>query len=238
MHHQCDDGVPVLDLHPCRPIYAGNAMATVEAVPQADQPVLLTIRSTAFAPVAAADDASPGTVTKLEYSPQASGNGEPLLCLFTELDLYLSYAVLRSWIVSFFFYIPPSSEVSCLRSRSLEIYARWSMETVMYSFRDVPQCYAGPLAEARECVGKSKWVGQEVRAADRPELSAAKVVVSGGRGLKSAEGFAMLEVLADKLGGAGWCTFQCSRSHLIGPSLKVAHAYQYGTCRSIRHVRY
>jgi electron transfer flavoprotein alpha subunit len=51
-------------------------------------------------------------------------------------------------------------------------------------------------------VGKSSFVGRELAKSDRPELTAAKVIVSGGRGMGSGENFKLLEPLADKLGAA------------------------------------
>ncbi|MBC5782471.1 electron transfer flavoprotein subunit alpha/FixB family protein [Ramlibacter sp. USB13] len=51
--------------------------------------------------------------------------------------------------------------------------------------------------------GKSKFLGQEIAKSDRPELTAAKIIVSGGRAMGSSEKFhEVLEPLADKLGAA------------------------------------
>ncbi|MEY3789763.1 MAG: hypothetical protein RLZ09_599 [Pseudomonadota bacterium] len=50
--------------------------------------------------------------------------------------------------------------------------------------------------------GKSTFVSRELAKSDRPELTAAKIIVSGGRGMGSAENFKILEPLADKLGAA------------------------------------
>ena len=50
--------------------------------------------------------------------------------------------------------------------------------------------------------GLSVWVEDKVAASDRPELTSAGIVVSGGRGVGSEADFALIEKLADKLGAA------------------------------------
>lgn len=49
---------------------------------------------------------------------------------------------------------------------------------------------------------KSAFVGEELAKSDRPELTAAKVVISGGRGMGNGENFELLNKVADKLGAA------------------------------------
>ncbi len=50
--------------------------------------------------------------------------------------------------------------------------------------------------------GLSSFVRQELTQSERPELTSAKIVVSGGRGMGSGDNFALLEKVADKLGAA------------------------------------
>jgi electron transfer flavoprotein alpha subunit len=50
--------------------------------------------------------------------------------------------------------------------------------------------------------GLSRFVKQEVSKSERPELSSARIVISGGRGMQAAENFHLLEEVADRLGAA------------------------------------
>ena len=53
-----------------------------------------------------------------------------------------------------------------------------------------------------EPTGISSFIGQQLTKSDRPELTTAKIVISGGRGIGSAENFKLVEEVADKLGAA------------------------------------
>ena len=53
-----------------------------------------------------------------------------------------------------------------------------------------------------ERAGLSSFVGQELTKSERPELTAARVIVSGGRGMQSSDNFALVEAIADRLGAA------------------------------------
>jgi electron transfer flavoprotein alpha subunit len=55
---------------------------------------------------------------------------------------------------------------------------------------------------AAEVSDKVQWLGQELTKSDRPELTSASIVISGGRGMQNGENFAMLESVAEKLNAA------------------------------------
>ncbi len=73
------------------------------------------------------------------------------------------------------------------------------------AFEAVAASGGSASVESREPVadtGKTRVVGQEIAKSERPELASARIVVSGGRALASAENFKLLEKLADRLGAA------------------------------------
>lgn len=55
---------------------------------------------------------------------------------------------------------------------------------------------------AGEGFAKASFVGQELTVSERPELTSAKIVVSGGRGMGNGENFSLIEAVADKLNAA------------------------------------
>lgn len=58
------------------------------------------------------------------------------------------------------------------------------------------------VAPSVSCDGKTVFVREEINRSERPDLTSARVVIGGGRGLKSYENFEILYKLADKLKGA------------------------------------
>jgi electron transfer flavoprotein alpha subunit len=56
--------------------------------------------------------------------------------------------------------------------------------------------------ETTGTTGLSEFVGAELSKSERPELTSARVIISGGRGMQSGENFHLLEKVADKLGAA------------------------------------
>ena len=67
---------------------------------------------------------------------------------------------------------------------------------------EAPQAAPIEAVSVPETPALAEFVGQELNESDRPELSSADVIVSGGRAIGSSENFEIIEKLADKLGAA------------------------------------
>ena len=117
--------------------------------------------------------------------------------------------------------VSPISEITAVRSADTFVrpfYAGNAMATVQSGDKvkvvtlrptsfDPAEVQASPSAaveqvEAPAPSGLTKYLSQEVTKSERPDLATAKIVISGGRALKSAENFQLVYGLADKLGAA------------------------------------
>ncbi len=117
--------------------------------------------------------------------------------------------------------VSPISDIVAVQSPDTfvrPIYAGNAMATVKTSDQKIlvtarPTAFAAASAEggaaaveavepAAEPGDRVRFVGQELTRSERPELTSARVVIAGGRGLGSSENFKLIEELADKLGAA------------------------------------
>jgi len=71
--------------------------------------------------------------------------------------------------------------------------------------------------------GIASFVSEEMAVSDRPELTAADIVISGGRGMQNGENFAMLESIADKLGAAVGASRAAVDAGFVPNDMQVGH---------------
>ncbi|PKI55877.1 hypothetical protein CRG98_023758 [Punica granatum] len=96
-----------------------------------------------------------------------------------------------------------------------------------------------------ESIGKSRYVKLASQDTERPDLGNARIVVTGGRGLKSSENFKMIEKLAEKLGAAVGATRAAVDSGFVPNDLQVGQTGKivapelymaFGVSGAIQHI--
>lgn len=204
-----------------------NAVTAAKAI-DADVHVLVAGEKADAAAAAAAKIAGVAKVIHVEAAHYAHGLAEPLAVLIAELGKGYSAIVApettsgknvmpRVAALLDVMQISGIVEVKSADTFVRPIYAGNAMATVQSSdkIKVVTVRTTGFAAAAAEGgsaavekgtaasdPGVSKFIGQELQKSDRPELTAAKIVISGGRGMGSGENFKLIEAVADKLGAA------------------------------------
>ncbi|CAN6468135.1 unnamed protein product [Victoria cruziana] len=141
--------------------------------------------------------------------------------------------------------VSPVTDVIEIRASRLfvrPIYAGNALSTLCYTGSDPcmltvrptsfppsscdPRTDAAPVSHVDVSVlsdyhSKSRWLGHKSQETKRPELGSARVVVTGGRGLKNAEDFKLIEKLADKLGAAVGATRAAVDAGFVPNDLQV-----------------
>ena len=85
----------------------------------------------------------------------------------------------------------------CIRDRIITVRST-AFDAVTKNNTDVDVIEINDEGSSNIC----KFVGEELAQSDRPELTAANIVISGGRGMQSGDNFHLLDSIADKLGAA------------------------------------
>ncbi|KAF5728382.1 electron transfer flavoprotein subunit alpha mitochondrial isoform X2 [Tripterygium wilfordii] len=97
----------------------------------------------------------------------------------------------------------------------------------------------------KDSIGKSRYVKLTSEDTERPDLGNARIVVTGGRGLKSADNFKMLEKLAEKLGAAVGATRAAVDASFVPNELQVGQTGKivapelylaFGVSGAIQHI--
>lgn len=204
-----------------------NAVTAAKAI-DADVHVLVAGEKADAAAAAAAKVAGVAKVIHVEAAQYAHGLAEPLAVLIAELGKGYGAIVApettsgknvmpRVAALLDVMQISGVTEVKSADTFVRPIYAGNAMATVQSSdkIKVVTVRTTGFAAAAAEGgsaaiekgtaasdPGVSTFIGQELQKSDRPELTAAKIVISGGRGMGSGENFKLIEAVADKLGAA------------------------------------
>ncbi|MFW5966891.1 MAG: electron transfer flavoprotein subunit alpha/FixB family protein, partial [Persicimonas sp.] len=166
-----------------------NSAALEDYAAETFAPAIAALAEKVDAEIVAAPSSAQGT----DYLPRVA----------TELDAGMVTNAIEVWDDDGVYFKRPMLSGSVLETVSVDT-PRKVVGVRTTDFDDAAEGESAPvevvdLAEPRDDV---EVVSLELVQSERPELTDAEVVISGGRGLKSAEAFEMLETLADLFGGA------------------------------------